>query len=66
MINFETSTRCFDADGDFVGEIESHDSTIIDGHPIAFCFCAEADMHFTADELRAIADKLDSLNGVKG
>lgn len=66
MINFETTTKCFDSDGNFVGEIESHDHTIIDGRPIAFCFCAEAEMQFTAGELRAIADRLDEINGVKG
>lgn len=66
MITFETVTKCFDADANFVGEIESHDHTIIDGRPIAFCFTAEAEIQFTADELRAIAEKLDALNGVKG
>lgn len=66
MINFETMTKCFDSDGNFVGEIESHDKSIIDGRPIAFCFCAEAEIHFSSAELRAIADKLDELNGAKG
>lgn len=63
-LNFESRTLCFDTDGNLVGEIESHDHTAIDGRPMAFCFCAEAEIHLTSEELRAIADKLDELNGV--
>lgn len=58
-ISFETKTSVFTDDAQLVGDIEEQDGG-------GWTFTAAVEMPLSADELRAIADKLDELNGVKG
>lgn len=64
-ISFESRDMVIDSDGMQLGTIRPND-TDIEGNEIAWTFEAIADVEFAADELRAIADKLDELNGAKG
>lgn len=66
MVAFESQIKAFDHDGNLLGDIECQDYDRANGLPIAFCFAPIAEMLFDAEDLRAIADKLDELNGVKG
>ena len=60
-ISFESRNMVIDSDGMQLGTIRPND-TDIEGNEIAWTFEAIADVEFAADELRAIADKLDILN----
>lgn len=66
MVTFESQIKAFDDDGNLLGDIECQDYDRANGLPIAFCFAPIAEMLFDAGDLRAIADKLDELNGAKG
>lgn len=63
-VTFESRELVLDGDSMQLGTIRPND-TDIDGNEIAWTFEAIAGVEFTPDELRAIADKLDELNGVQ-
>lgn len=58
-ISFETKTSVFTENAEHLGDIEEQDGG-------GWTFTAAVEIPLSGDELRAIADKLDELNGVKG
>lgn len=57
-ISFETKTSVFTENAELLGDIEEESGG-------GWTFTAAVEVPLSADELRAIADKLDELNGVK-
>ena len=57
-ISFETKTSVFTENAELFGDIEQQDR-------MGWTFTAAVEMPLSADELRAIADKMDELNGAK-
>lgn len=61
-ISFESRNLVIDSNGMQLGTIRPNDADIY-GNEVAWTFEAIAGVEFSPDELRAIADRLDELNG---